>query len=392
MDPEPGVVLIIDDTPENLRVLGELLENDGHEVRVATSGPHGLEIAKTSSVDLVLLDIMMPDMDGYEVCKMLKADKATQSIPVIFLTALDSSEDEAQGLNLGAVDFITKPFKIELVRARIGNQLALQAARKELKHQNERLEELVAERTQELAEAHRRLLAVDSAKYDFLQLIYLELWAPETGMIELSRKALSRLGPSAVLAGWVQEYEKSQAALLETMNNALLMAGTHRGDHPGPAHPIRLEVLVTEIQSQFGPLAATRKLRFRGSIDSSLTVSGDLDLLFQALTTVVHAAILLAREGSTVQVKAEDNKKTVALELVFQANSRDDGVTTLFQPEVDHHRSAIRRELGLGVPLAAKIVGAAGGSIAVEEHGRAGVVLRVTLLSFLKNKGARIVL
>ncbi len=392
MDQEPSVVLIIDDTPENLRILGELLESDGHEVRVATSGPHGLEIAKASPVDLVLLDIMMPEMDGYEVCRNLKKAKATKHIPVIFLTALDSSEDEAKGLKLGAVDFITKPFKIELVRARIGNHLALQAARKELGRHNEQLEVLVKERTQELADAHRRLLTVDSAKYDFLQLIYRELWEPETGIVELSRKALAKLGSSAVAAGLTQEYEKSQAALLETLNNALLLAGTHVGDKPATLHPLRLDVLFGEIQVKFGLLMRTRKLKFETSLDPSQLVSGDLDLLFQALTTVIHAAILLARESSTIQFRTAERDPFLSLEILVSAETKEEDWNTLFSPEVAYHPSKIRRELGLGVPLASKIILALGGSIEVEEGAGDRLVLRVNLVKYRKSKSVRIVL
>ncbi len=148
-------------------------------------------------MDLILLDIMMPGMDGYEVCRTLKKDKQTKPIPVIFLTALESSEDEAKGLKLGAVDYITKPFQASnssgpgwppswLCTTRASN----------CRRHNLRLEELVAERSQQLAEAHRRLLTVDAAKYDFLQVIYQDLWAPEKGRIDLSRQALGLLNPA----------------------------------------------------------------------------------------------------------------------------------------------------------------------------------------------------
>ena len=129
------IVLIVDDTPENLHVLGEMLEQEGCQVRVATNGQQALQIARASSPDLILLDIMMPGMDGYEVCRQLKADTTTCDIPVIFLTALANPDDEAKGLGLGAVDYIAKPFKVELVRTRVHTQVELKKYRDDLKAQ-----------------------------------------------------------------------------------------------------------------------------------------------------------------------------------------------------------------------------------------------------------------
>jgi diguanylate cyclase (GGDEF)-like protein len=117
-------VLIIDDVPTNIQVLAEALRQD-YRVKVATNGPDALVIARQTLPDLILLDIMMPGMDGFEVCRQLKSDLATQAIPVIFVTASDDLGDEEKGLNLGAVDYITKPFHLPVVRARVRNHLHL---------------------------------------------------------------------------------------------------------------------------------------------------------------------------------------------------------------------------------------------------------------------------
>ena len=117
-------ILIVDDTPLNLRVLAEGLRAD-HHVKVATSGARALELAAAAPPDLILLDVMMPGMDGYEVCRRLKRDPATKSIPVIFITARGAPEDEAHGLHLGAADYVVKPFHLPVVRARVALQLRL---------------------------------------------------------------------------------------------------------------------------------------------------------------------------------------------------------------------------------------------------------------------------
>jgi len=137
-------LLIVDDTPTNIKILNDLLR-DNYIIAVATSGPRALELAwGEETPDLVLLDIMMPDMDGYEVIRQLKAASRTRDVPVIFVTAMSEEEDEAKGLELGAVDYITKPFRAGLVKARVRNHL-------ELKRHRDDLAAMVRERTAELS-------------------------------------------------------------------------------------------------------------------------------------------------------------------------------------------------------------------------------------------------
>lgn len=144
-------ILIVDDTPDNITLLCSLLGDD-YKNKVATNGVKALKIAMTGPPpDLILLDIMMPEMDGYEVCRHLKADPLTKDIPVIFLTAKTQEGDETKGFELGAVDYITKPIVPPILMARVHTHLALQAARKSLEDQNEILEEQVEQRTRQLA-------------------------------------------------------------------------------------------------------------------------------------------------------------------------------------------------------------------------------------------------
>jgi len=137
-------ILLVDDNTTNLQLLNETLDGLGYKLLIAKSGQAALAIAQKAAPSLILLDIMMPEMDGYEVCRRLKADAATCQIPVIFITALAADDDKARGLGMGAVDYITKPFNPELVRARVRIHL-------ELKKHQDHLEELVKERTRRLA-------------------------------------------------------------------------------------------------------------------------------------------------------------------------------------------------------------------------------------------------
>lgn len=142
-------ILIVDDTPENLSILGELLQHD-YRVRAANSGRRALQIAQGQPApDLILLDVMMPEMDGFAVLEQLRANPATHNIPVVFVTAMDGTHDEEHGLECGAVDYITKPIRPSIVLARVRTQLDLKRARDILHDHNSYLEAEVARRLAE---------------------------------------------------------------------------------------------------------------------------------------------------------------------------------------------------------------------------------------------------
>lgn len=147
-------VLLVDDNPTNLQVLFQTLEGRGYNLLVAKNGETAVAIAGKAHPHLVLLDIMMPEMDGYEVCRQLKADLATQEIPVIFLSALGDTKDKVQGLNLGAVDYITKPFQPEEVIARVNTHLTIYRLKREIQEKRDELEHEL----QAVAKEQRNLL------------------------------------------------------------------------------------------------------------------------------------------------------------------------------------------------------------------------------------------
>ncbi|MBN1878442.1 MAG: response regulator [Anaerolineae bacterium] len=142
-----GNILVVDDTPANLRLLSGMLVEQGYKVRSAPNGKFALMGAKAAPPDLILLDINMPDMNGYQVCEQLKADPNTRDIPVIFISALDQTEDKIKAFTLGGVDYITKPFQIEEVLARVSTHLALHALQRQLEATNQELRAMNVELT-----------------------------------------------------------------------------------------------------------------------------------------------------------------------------------------------------------------------------------------------------
>ncbi|MEW6288900.1 MAG: response regulator [Thermodesulfobacteriota bacterium] len=145
-------LLFVDDVPANIRILVEMLRLE-YDVIFADNGPDALQLAaEDPQPDLILLDIMMPKMDGYQVCRKLKENEATREIPVMFITALVDEEDEAMGLSLGAVDYIRKPFNMAIVKSRIKTHLDLKQHRDDLQRQTEELTALNAQLEKEIQE------------------------------------------------------------------------------------------------------------------------------------------------------------------------------------------------------------------------------------------------
>ena len=157
-------VLVVDDTVENLRVLSDLLGEQGYEVRAVTSGRQALHAVEHDPPDLILLDITMPDMDGFEVCRRLRATEWSKDVPVIFLTALTATADKLRAFDAGGVDYVTKPFQFEEVLARVRTHVALRRAQTAL------------------ADSYKGLRALEQLRDDLVHMIVHDMRSPLTAL------------------------------------------------------------------------------------------------------------------------------------------------------------------------------------------------------------------
>ena len=214
---EQDTILMVDDNPTNLHVLQATLEGRGYRLLAARDGTNALLVAAKALPDLILLDIMMPGMDGYEVCRRLQSDPVTCDIPVIFLSALEQTEDKVRGFELGAVDYITKPFQPEEVIARVNTHLTmrclqrqLRQANSELKELNQNLEKKVEERSRELLRSRDGII--------FAMAKMTEARDDDTGKhlericryVEILAKELAKNDPS-ITDDWIQTVVKTAA-------------------------------------------------------------------------------------------------------------------------------------------------------------------------------------
>jgi signal transduction histidine kinase len=204
------ILLVVDDQPINIQTLYQVFK-DGHEVFMATSGEQALKFCTETLPDLILLDVVMPGMDGHTVCTHLKADPRTHDIPVIFVTAHNDPQEETIGLQLGAVDFISKPINAAVVRARVHAQLTLRRTLREVQELNENLEERVARRTTELEQA------LDSLQQSRDELAHSEAKATLSTMIaSVSHELGTPLGNSKMIASTLADQTRTLDQLLKS--------------------------------------------------------------------------------------------------------------------------------------------------------------------------------
>jgi len=177
-----GDILVVDDKPANVRLLSSMLTEQGYKVRSVISGSMALTAARAAPPDLILLDVKMPEMDGYQVCQQLKADEKTRDIPIIFISALDDAQDKVQAFAVGGVDYVTKPFQVPEVLARVETHLALRNLQKQLQVANAKL----TERLEEVAHANAELQARNEELDAFAHTVAHDLKSPLTLLIGLS--------------------------------------------------------------------------------------------------------------------------------------------------------------------------------------------------------------
>lgn len=220
-----GNILIVDDTPENLQVLSATLSERGYKVRGVIKGKMAIRAAQSSPPDLILLDIRMPDMNGYEVCEQLKADPQTQAIPVIFISALDEVLDKVRAFSVGGVDYITKPFQVEEVLARVDHQLTIQRLQKQLLAQNQQLQQEIIERKK----AEEAAEAASQAKTQFVANMSHELRTPLNAILGFTQVMMRDPSVSSELLEYLRIVNRSGEHLLGLINDVLDLSKIEAG-------------------------------------------------------------------------------------------------------------------------------------------------------------------
>jgi two-component system sensor histidine kinase/response regulator len=404
--------MIVDDNPANLKLLEDMLLQEGHEVRPFPLGRLALAAAARIPPDLILLDVNMPEMNGYEVCQRLKATWELADIPIIFLSALNETQDKVRAFRSGAVDYISKPFQFEEVHARVETHLKLHDLQRALKAQNEKLEQAVAARTRQLAEANQRLTILDSSKNEFLNLISHEFRTPLNGLLGAGEMILGKMSSTEANRELQEIFDESRRRMLAILDDALLLTEIDVNAEQFRSAQVCFRTALTRAIEKtidfaqfhrvtFTPLTACPDLVLADKVlgdevleDKMLgdkvlgdEVLGDEELLVRALHALLETAVRFSEEDQTVRLTRE--LATGFLKISLESSGKMIPPSTLpafFDLFSLGEASTPGKDIGLGPAVAYRILSLFGASVSVANLDPAGIRLVVSLRRCDKNQ------
>ena len=372
-------IMAVDDQPANLKLLEELLSRQGYIVRSFPRGRLALEAAARNPPDLILLDINMPEMSGFKVCELLKADEKLACIPVIFLSALTDASDKVQAFQCGGVDYVTKPFQVDEVQARVQTHLKMHRLQTELQLHANHLEELVAARTCELAESQARLRVLDRAKSDFLKLIHHELRSPLNGLLGVGELALDELGESEDGAELREMFELSRQRMLTILDDALLLTEIEVASDTFSSEATDLVSTLRSAMEATVGFAQSRGVVIELEPGVAGCVVAKRDLLVKAIQALLETAVKFSKAGEVVRLECEAGQGGVQVLIRSCGRIPESAIGNFFQVFSIGDAITPGGDLGLGPPVSQRIVAMFGGSITVENLEPWGIQLRVVL-------------
>ncbi|CAN2046271.1 hypothetical protein GMMP1_260015 [Candidatus Magnetomoraceae bacterium gMMP-1] len=288
-------VLLADDIKANINILKMVLKNN-YDVAYVQDGKSVLKYVESNPTDLILLDILMPGMNGYEVCRRLKADECTKDIPIIFITSMSNEENEAQGFELGAVDYIIKPFSKSVVKARVKTHLSLKLAREELEMQNA-----------ELREAAR-------LREDVERISRHDLKTPLNGIIALPQILMKGKNLTDKQIQYLNKIKESGYNMLNMINSSLDLFNMERGVYK--FHPMRVNILeiIDKIIFELKSLAEQKDLSVKIVVHdntlkktNTLMICGEELLSYSMFANLIKNAMEASPEGDQITIKIYEN-------------------------------------------------------------------------------------
>jgi signal transduction histidine kinase len=365
----PGLLLVVDDDAENREVLSRRLIRQGHEVRTASSGPEALQIMNVTDFDVMLLDIMMPDMDGYEVLGRIKRDRRLQHIPVIMISAIDEVQSVVRCIEAGAEDYLAKPFDPTLLKARIGASL-------EKKRGRDRETALY----EQLQQNYKRLLELEKLRDDMRNMIVHDLRTPLTSVI-VGMEMVATQGPLSVMQQEVMNIATNGGRTLLAMINDLLdVEKMESGSTQLHYQPLSAAKLIASAVEQVASLAAMERTSIVTPTGPESTIfEGDENKLSRTLVNLIANAVKFSGGGTVTITATRGEGKLIR----FSVRDTGPGIAAeafgrIFEKfgQLDAHT---RVGTGLGLAFCKLAVEAHGGHIEVESTPGTGSTFSFTI-------------
>ncbi|MBA4322252.1 MAG: hypothetical protein C0408_05480 [Odoribacter sp.] len=378
------LILIVDDNTQNLQVAGKLLQENNFEIEFATNGIAALEWLKSRQFDIVLLDINMPEMNGFEVCSKIRSDPSLNNMPVIFLSAASERESILKGFDLGAQDYVTKPFDSRELLARVKTHLALKKSLENLSELNSLLDEKVKERTQQLKEANEKLeilnlklIDVDKSKAEFLSLISHEIRTPLNGII----------GPMELLKGPVSAGELNELVeildisvrrLEKFATDALLITRLKTKQVEIKKERTELSKIIDEAVSQVKEKIHTCGIKIKVTDETPETyITGESGLIIKGIGNIIENAISFSPPGGTIEIKTNVENHDIICEIKDEGIGFEPGLLKnefkLFTTGSQYNDNCT----GIGLPVVKMIMEAHGGDIIISNNPDGGASVKL---------------
>jgi signal transduction histidine kinase len=336
-------ILIVDDSAKNIQVVAGILKQEGYRMAFDLSGISALEHITSAKFDLILLDIMMPEMDGYEVCKRLKENPETQDIPVIFLTARTDIESMMKGFEIGAADYITKPFHSGELMARVRTHLELKRAREVLKISNEKLQQ----REQQLSE-------LNATKDKFFSIIAHDLKSPFNGLISGTNYLIDFLDEmeKEQIKYFIQNINTLSKNAFSLLRNLLDWSMSQTGQISCYPEKVSMGGIISDVLTLLEINAKQKHILMVNEIKEHTFVYADVDMITAVIRNLIANALKYTEIGGEVRISSKDAGDFT--EFSFSDNGigiREEDFDKLFQMDVQFSKPGTAGEKGTGLGL-----------------------------------------
>jgi two-component system sensor histidine kinase/response regulator len=353
-------ILIVDDNPANLLLLGQILKDNGYKVRPVPSGSMALQVAEKAKPDLILLDIMMPEMDGFEVCSRLKKNEDLKDVPIIFISALNNTNDIVKAFESGGADYINKPFQAEEVIARVTTHLKIYQQWKELQE-------------------------INATKDKFFSIIAHDLRGPLSGFMSLTEmmadESLSLTSDEK--KELTMDLSHSARNILNLLENLLEWSQMKRGYTTFNPQKIDLKETVNDCLKVIADVSLKKNIGLTIEIPDGFEIIADINMLQTIIRNLVSNAVKFTPRSGGVAISAVSNEINSATIKVKDSGigMSNQMVDNLFRIDINTRRPGTEGELssGLGLLLCKEFVGIHGGAIWVESEEGKGTSFLFTL-------------
>ncbi len=374
MDAKPKYsIFVVDDIIENIQVISTILAQERYNLMFAENGKDALKSITAKLPDLILLDVNMPELSGFEVCTLLKSNESTKDIPIIFLTAQSQTDDIVYGLKLGAVDYITKPFHSEELLSRVRTHINLKKAQDLIKNQN-----------QELEISNNKLLDLNATKDKFFRIIAHDLKNPIsqvlsfTGALEENFEEYSR----EEILEFVKLLGSSASKSMKLLDNLLEWARSQSGSISFRPENILLASVINENINLFIPSTQAKQITINLQIEEGLQLLADRNMLLTIIRNLISNAIKFTHQGGTITITAKNQQKNIEILVIDSGiGIPKDKLSQLFR--IDSHYSTLGTDMeqgtGLGLILCKEFIGKHHGTITVESEVGQGSTFKIIL-------------